>query len=112
MPDGGIHRDPDDVTARRDPRHVHQTSEPPAGPVSTSACRFDSVTASSRSPRLGGRTDTGSTSRPPSTSRISTGEPSMRPTSSANDLGILTARLLPHRWTLVFTATSPVRYLQ
>ena len=74
----------------------------------TSAWRFDFRTFLSKLSRLGGCGGEGSTTRRPSESRSSTAESSRKPTSSAKLLGILTARLFPHRCTRVFT-TTPCR---
>src|SRR5438445_4908387 len=90
-------REPDDVATMRDIAAWHyHASRPTAGPVRVSPCRFRFVTRRRRSLRRARRGATGAATKRPFEIEMSTTVPSPTPTSSANGLGILRARLLPH----------------
>src|SRR5262245_5065656 len=106
----GIERDPDRIAPFRDIRSfaAHQTSLPVAGPVSHSPGRLSSVTPRKSSSSVGGAA--GLTMSLPATSESSTAELAEIPASSAKDLGMRRARLLPHFCTRVFIVSLPCIY--
>src|SRR6516225_10617013 len=104
----GTERDPNDVATLGYIRScpLHQTSLPTAGPVSHSPCRLSSVMPRNNSSSDGGAGGSDRTTMEPFTSESSTGAFSHKPASTANDLGMRRARLLPHFRTRVFMSAS------
>jgi hypothetical protein len=89
----------------------YHTSFPCGVPVSVSRCRFFEVTRASSCLRVGGLA-AGTTTSVRSFRVISTSDPSLTRTSSAKDLGIRKAKLLPHFCTLLFKETSSCIYTE
>src|SRR5438067_10681949 len=94
--------DPDDVATIRDRDDaIYHASRPWAGPVSTSPWRLSSVTLANSSSSVILGSVIGATTSFPSATVTSTSPSGFSRASSANDFGICTARLLPHRRILV-----------